>query len=260
MKTRHWREGFFVAEGEKVVRRLLSSGHKVVSLLLTSRWFETLRPILEEKHFGALDVFIAPDEMLESITGVPMHQKIMAVGNIPPNPSLEELSHPHSGTNIHVALEGIADAENMGMIVRNCAAFGVESLVTGRDSTHPYLRRSIRVSMGTIFSLRTYRSSSLHETLRDLRDQHGWRVVGTVPQGGRTIVEECLSREGLAAPICLLFGGEGSGLSDEARTLCDAFFTIPMHGNVDSLNVANATAVILYTFIRVATPPFPFPA
>ncbi|MBI5646857.1 MAG: RNA methyltransferase [Ignavibacteriae bacterium] len=243
-KTHHWRDGFFVAEGEKVVRRLFASGREVVSILLSPAWFDELRATLEEPRFEALDVYVAEDALLESITGLALHKRLMAIGRIPPSPDLDALSAPLTGSNLHVAIEGLADAENMGIIARNCAAFGVESLLTGEDSTNPWLRRSVRVSMGTIFSLRTHRSPSLLETLSELRDRHGWTLIGTTPRGGDTSLARLTSAS--TGPVCLVFGSEGRGLSTEALAACDGLYTIPMYGAVDSLNVANALAVALF--------------
>ena len=251
--TQHWRRGFFVAEGDNVVFGLLESGLTIASLLLSAEWYDALEERLRDARFAATDVFIAPDELLEHITGMTLHKKILAVGRIPENPSLDAISIPATGSGVHVAVEGIADSENMGVIVRNCAAFGVESLLTGADSTSPWLRRSVRVSMGTLFGLRTHRSDSVVETLQTLRREHNWRLVGTAPRGGVASMRS--ARGAHEGPVCLLFGSEGNGLSESAVDACDAFFTIPMRHGVDSLNVANALAVTLYEALREFEPP-----
>jgi tRNA G18 (ribose-2'-O)-methylase SpoU len=246
--TQHWQRGFFVAEGDKVVRQVLASRLDVLSLLLSVDWYQTLEERLRDRRFAATNVYVAPDALLEEITGMTLHKKILAVGRIPDNPTLDSLSLPVTGSRIHVALEGIADAENMGVITRNCAAFGVESLLTGADSSTPWLRRSVRVSMGTLFGLRTHRSDDIVQTLETQRREHGWRIVGTTPRGGVTSVRE--AEDAHAGPLCLFFGSEGGGLSDRALDVCDARFTIPMRGGVDSINVANALAVCLYDALR----------
>lgn len=246
--TQHWQRGFFVAEGDKVVRQLLASRLEVLSLLLSAGWYEALEAQLGDARFAGTDVHVAPDALLEQITGMTLHKKILAVGRIPDNPTLESLSVSATGSRMHVALEGIADAENMGVIARNCAAFGVESLLTGADSSSPWLRRSVRVSMGTLFGLRTHRSDDIVQTLETLRREHDWRIVGTTPRGGVTSMREAAGAH--TGPLCLFFGSEGNGLGDWALDACDARFTIPMHDGVDSLNVANALAVCLYDALR----------
>ncbi len=248
-KTPHWREGFFVAEGDKVVLRLLQSDYQIVSFLLSPDWYKRLSPGMAGERFADVDVFVAPERVLDTITGFALHQRIMALGRIPEDPPLEMIKGSATGGGIHVAVEGIADAENMGMIVRNCAAFGAESLISGPDSTSPYMRRSVRVSMGAVFSLRTRRVPDLPEALAELRTSCGWRIIGATPRGGVQSPESLLGT-GDPPPLCLLFGSEGRGLSDQALSGCDALFSIPMSGAVDSLNVANALAVTMYAFLR----------
>lgn len=244
--TQHWRDGHFVAEGEKTVRALLSSSLSVQSMLISRDWL----PLVEEgRASGALDestIFIAPDALLEGIVGYSLHKSLLAVGTLPVNPSLDSLHAAGSKAAVYVALEAIADAENMGMILRNCAAFGVAGLIVGSDSASPYLRRSVRVSLGNVFSLRIHRSADLLESLQRCRSEFGWRVVGTTPRGGvRRLVSPEPDR-----PLCLLFGSEAHGLTEGAASLCDELFTIPMRDDVDSINVANAVAVALYEATR----------
>lgn len=268
-RTWHWREGFFVAEGEKVVRALLDSRIDIVSILTSASWLDALEEYLTPERLPETVVHLGEDAMLEGIVGYPLHQKLLAIGRIPPNPSLEELHTREPGRHVHVALEGLADAENMGMILRNAAAFGARGLIWGSDSTSPWLRRSVRVSLGNLFSLRIHRADSLHDTLRRCREGLGWCIVGTTPRGGdnHIVWDEGPGKDentaagahagspgqepgGRAGHLCLLFGSEAEGLSDEALALCDRHFTIPMHHGVDSINVANAVAVSLFEAVR----------
>lgn len=247
-RTHHWQGDHVVAEGEKAVRALLASEVPVLSLLLDERWFSQLRTELENPRFASTMIYVAPAVLLESIVGFSMHQNLMAIGELPESVPLQLLHTEERGRHIHVALEGIADAENMGMILRNCVAFGVRSLIVGSDSSNPWLRRSVRVSLGNVFALRIHRSSALHDTLRHCRDQFGWKIVGTSPRGGSPVIEHDSSVE--SEHICILLGSEAHGLTADALQLCDSVFSIPMRGDVDSLNVANATAVTLHEATR----------
>lgn len=239
--TRHWRGGYFVAEGEKVVRRLLASDLETVSVLCSAVWLDVLAAELGAKRHAEVTVYVAPDDVLEQVVGFALHKRIMAIGRIPAQPDLDVLG---ARAGVHVAVEGIADAENMGVMLRACAGMGAASFIAGADSTSPWLRRSVRVSMGTVFGLPVHRCGDVRETLGELQRRHGWRIVGTVPRGGEPRLPAG------DAPICLWFGSEGTGLSDEAIAMCDALFTIAMHGDVDSLNVANAMAVALYAALH----------
>jgi len=244
-QTQHWRKGFFVAESEKVVRQLLASNCEIVSLLLSEKWFEELRVELEAERYADACVFIAPVEMLEGITGYKLHKSLMAIGRIPNSIPLDDF--PAGPGKIFVALEAIADAENMGMILRNCAAFGVDGLIIGNDSCSPWLRRSVRVSVGTIFGLHIHYCTDIVTALETLRHSRNCHLVGTAPRGGMpTLTDNGMS-------LCLVFGSEAHGLSERTFNACMSRFTIPMHGGVDSINVANSIAVALYEATRNRT-------
>jgi tRNA G18 (ribose-2'-O)-methylase SpoU len=245
-RTDHPAENLFVAESEKVVRQLLESRHEVVSLLLSPAWLEQLRSILEQDRFGSTEVYVGPESLLRTIVGYRLHQNVMALGRIGETPPLDEVA---AGTGIHIALEGVTDAENVGMIVRNAAAFGAATLLVGPDSASPYLRRSVRVSLGTVFCLRVHRSEGILAALSALKERHGWHIVGTSPRDGRPAIRPAPGR-----PLCLLFGSEAHGLTPEALRICDALFSVPLREGVDSLNVANAVAVALWEATRLTAP------
>lgn len=253
-RTHHWKDGYFVTEGEKAVRALLASGLRVKSLLMNEAWLEALEGALRGGGTEDADVYVADETLMEGIVGFPLHQKLLAIGEVPDNPPLEALNPRLEERNdaarpraVHVALEGIADAENMGMILRNCAAFGAASLLVGPDSSNPWLRRSVRVSLGNIFALRIHRAENILDTMRRCRDEFGWRIVGTTPRGGACAIETAAAD---SRPLCLFFGSEATGLTDAALALCDERFTIPMRNDVDSINVANAVAVTLFEAMR----------
>jgi tRNA G18 (ribose-2'-O)-methylase SpoU len=243
--TRHWKKGFFVAEGEKVVRQLIHSDIPVVSFLMTKIWFDALENELHHVRFQRTLVFIGSDALLDSIVGFSLHKKLIAIARIPENSSLGHLVSQSSDLNRIVGLEGIADAENMGAIMRNCAAFGIRSLLTSHDSSNPYLRRSVRVSMGALFSLTIHRSDDLSNSLFQLKSEYGFQIIGATPQGGVDNLDEFSSKS-----VCLLFGSEAQGLTKEILSICDGLYSIPMAAQMDSLNVANAVAVTLYEALR----------
>ncbi|MFZ1731347.1 MAG: RNA methyltransferase [Bacteroidota bacterium] len=247
-RTSHWQEGYCVAEGEKAVRALLTSSLSVHSLLLSESWLRMFEKELQSERFGDTAVFVASDALMEGIVGYPLHKSLLAIGVLPENPSLEQLQKKGEGRVLHVALEGIADAENMGMILRNCAAFGVHSLIVGTDSSSPWMRRSVRVSLGNVFSLTIHRSEDVHAALRRCRREFGWHIVGTTPRDGEALIGSPANEAG--NNLCLFFGSEAYGLTDEALALCDSRFSIPMRNDVDSINVANAVAVTLFEASR----------
>ena len=129
----------------------------------------------------------------------------------------------------------------LGVIVRNCAAFGAHGLIVGETCSTPYLRRSVRNSMGTIFKLPVLEPRSLLETLGRLRDG-GIRCVAA--HGPARSLP--LAQASLAGDCCIVLGSEGYGLSEGVLAACDQQVSIPMANSVDSLNVGNAAAVFLY--------------
>ena len=149
--TMRWQQpqrdaGIFVAEGEKVVRRLLESELEVVSLLLPPGWLETYRPLLDRRAAQEIHAFVAPKEALEQLTGFSMYQGVLAVGRIPPAWTLREAIERSAPPRLFAAVDSLTSAENLGGLVRNCVAFGVQALLVGETCSSPWLRRAVSVS------------------------------------------------------------------------------------------------------------------
>jgi tRNA G18 (ribose-2'-O)-methylase SpoU len=236
----HREQGIFVAEGEKVVRRLLESRFGVVSVLLPEKWLHDLAPLLEARR-EETRVFVAEKALLETLTGFSMYQGLLAVGKVPPLPTLEEIVARSSQPRLLVAADGLSSAENLGALVRNCAAFNAQALIVGETCGSPFLRRAVRSSMGAIFQLPIVETTSLIQALRDLR-KHGVRSIAAHPHADR----QTLSQVNLRNDCCIVFGSEGYGISPAVLAACDEAAAIPMPQTVDSLNVGSAAAVFLY--------------
>jgi len=248
----HFREGIFIAEGEKVVRRLAESRLIILSVLITPEWLDEYRPLLEARP-EPIRVFTASKNILETIVGYHMHQGIMALGKIPVPAVLESVLAGVPRPYLFVALDGLADSENLGVVVRNCAAFGVHGILVGETSGSPYLRRAVRNSMGTVFTLPIVYCRNLIETVGLLRTRYGISVLAAHPH----TEEHTLFTTDCTKDICLVLGSEGNGISPGVLAACDKAVAVPMHGNVDSLNVASACAVFLYEVIRQRQPASP---
>ena len=256
----HERQGIFVAEGEKVVRRLLESRFEVVSVLLPEKHLEAFRPLLEARP-EKLAVYLADKKLLEQLIGFSMYQGHLAVGKIPPPASLDDILSKNPKPLLLVAVDALTSAENLGALARNCVAFGVQALIVGETSSSPYLRRAVRNSMGTIFQLPVIElaklgqrhqftakphttKSTLLECLKELRGR-GVRSIAAHPR-----TETKLSQADFSGDCCLVFGSEGDGISPEVLEACDEAVAIPMPPAVDSLNVGAAAAVFLYEVAR----------
>src|SRR5262249_36502322 len=130
----HLRQGIFVAEGERVVRRLVESGLEVVSFLLEPVWFERLFADYG-RSLSEAQVFLAERRLLSTIVGFNLHQGVMAVAKVPAEPTLDRLPAEH----LLVALDQLRVSENVGVIVRNAAAFGADAILVGERSASPWL-------------------------------------------------------------------------------------------------------------------------
>ena len=236
----HEAQGIFVAESDKVVRRLLESRFTVVSIVLEEKWLVEFRPLLEARA-ETIAVYLVEKKTLEKLVGFTMFQGVLAIGKVPPKTSLETILAQSTKPLLLAAVDELANAENLGSLVRNCVAFGVGALLVGETSSSPFLRRAVRNSMGTIFDLPIVELSSLTQTIRDLRAR-GIRCVAAHPRpGGKT-----LSQADFSGDCCLVFGSEGHGISPAVLAACDEAVAIPMPPTVDSLNVGAAAAAFLY--------------
>ena len=236
----HKAQGIFVAEGEKVVRRLLESKFIVVSMLLPERWLGDLMPLLQSRP-EEVQVYVAEKSLLETLTGFSMYQGLLAVGKIPERISLEEILAGSPAPRLLAAADGLSSAENLGALVRNAAAFGAHGLIVGETCGSPFLRRAVRSSMGAIFELPIAETNNLAQTLRKL-PAGGIRCVAAHPHA----TGANLSGADFRRDCCIVFGSEGQGISPAVLEVCEEAVAIPMGRRVDSLNVGSAAAVFFY--------------
>lgn len=241
----HRERGIFVAEGEKVVRRLVQSDLRIVSILLTKEWSEQYSALISEREIEE-GVYEADKKLLEEIVGYGLHQGIMAIGRVPEPVDVFETKSESGKPFLFAAVDGIANSENMGVIVRNCAAFGVDALIVGSTSCDPYIRRSVRNSMGTIFGLPISYAEDLASALLRLHREREIRVVAAHPRRD----SETVTNVDMTGDVCIVFGSEGEGISPRVLDVCDSFANIPMSNDVDSLNVGSSVGVILYEVAR----------
>lgn len=245
LKDRHLNKtsGRFVAESERVVRRLIESGLPVHSVLLTAPRLAALADALE----GPFPVYLATQELLDGVAGFHVHRGCLGVGERPAVAAL-----PHGARAVLVA-EDLTDVDNLGALARHAAAFGADALALSPRSADPFYRKAIRVSLGAVFGLPILRFQRWPDDLCQLRDA-GLALIGAVVDDRATPLAAFRPRP---ERFALLVGSEGPGLSPAARAACDHLVTIPMPGrararppSADSLNVATATAIFLYALTQ----------
>lgn len=233
----HLNDGVFVAEGPKLVQRLLASSHEILAVLLPPEWRAEFEPQIAARPEN-IQLFVAELAVLEQLTGFVLYQGVLGLARVPRSATLGEvLALPRP--RLFVALDGIGNSENMGTIIRNAAALGVQAIVVGETASHPFMRRSVRSSMGTIFKLPYLLTSDLTATLQSLR-AFGVHCLAAHPRSDR----RTLWQADLTGDLCLVLGAEGDGIRPEVLAACDEAVAIPMLAGVDSLNVASASAVL----------------
>jgi len=240
-----FRKGMFIAEGILVVQRLLESTHKIISVLTTPEWLEDYREHLAARP-EQITIYLGKKELLNTIVGYNLHQSIMALGVIPKQETLDSVFTRSSPPRLFVAIDGLTNAENIGVLVRNCTAFGVQAILVGETSSSPYLRRAVRNSMGNVFKMPVIHCQNLVDTLLMLQRSHQFKVYAAHPH----TEEHSIQRTDFSGNCCLVFGSEGNGVSPQILSVCDMPVAIPMQCDVDSLNVASASAVFLYEVMR----------
>ena len=234
-------QGIFVAEGDKVVRRLLAhSNFGVESLLLPTPRLSEFEKSLALRPEN-IPVYLAEKHVLEELTGYPLYQGILALGRIPPAPRWEDLLANQQGPRLWIAVDGLTNAPNLGAVVRSAVAFGTQAILVGETSTSPWLRRAVRSSMGAVFDIAVVETENLAGSLEELR-AGGTCCLAAEPGAP----ENSIQKAALARDCCIVLGNEGSGVSNAVRHACDRSIAIPMNGGVDSLNVACAASVLLY--------------
>ena len=174
-----------------------------------------------------------------------MFQGVLAVAKIPTPHTLEKVLQHSAHPCLFAAVEGLSNAENVGALVRNCAAFGVQALLVSKTSSSPFLRRAVRNSMGAIFRLPVVERLELTETLGELRSR-GVRCIAAHPQPDT----HTLWQADFSSDCCVIFGSEGYGISADVLSGCDTCVAVPMQSGVDSLNVGHAAAVFFYEASR----------
>jgi tRNA G18 (ribose-2'-O)-methylase SpoU len=224
--------GRFIAESENVVKRLLASPIGVESVLVAQRKLPAIESLVKP---GTI-IFSATDQIIEQVIGFEFHSGVLACGIRPDSAKL-------SAGRLIVACQRITNTENLGSLIRIAAAFGADSMLIGESCCDPFFRQSVRVSMGTVFSLPLVRSENFLKDL-DRLSEMGVKTFATVLD---TDAKE-LAKIKVPPKAALVFGNEAQGLDQETIEHCKQRITIPMKLGTDSLNVAVAAAVFLYHF------------
>ena len=237
-KVREPAEGMYIAESSRVLRRALAAGHRPRSFFLAEKWLEDLADVFSD--FPDVPVYVGSAALLEDITGFHLHRGAMAAMHRPAPVPLPELL---AGARRVAVLEDIVDHTNVGAIFRSAAALGVDAVLVSPRCGDPLYRRSVRVSMGTVFQVPWARLESWPADLEVLRGQ-GFTVAAMELTSDAVDLDELAARN--PDKLALVLGTEGAGMSAGTLAAVDLAVKIPMRAGVDSLNVAAASAVAFW--------------
>ena len=230
--------GIFIAESPKVIRRALAAGYEPMSFLMEKKYIGgQAADILEQ--YPEIPVYTAPSDVLTGITGFKLTQGALCAMRRKKLSAVEEVL---KGASRVAVLEDIMNQTNVGAIFRSAAALGVDAVLLTKPCSDPLYRRSVRVSMGTIFQIPW-----------TFFDEEGY--VKQLQSFGFECAAMALEEDSVPPDhpilqnkdkLAIILGTEGTGLRRETIEACDHTVMIPMYHGVDSLNVAAASAVIFW--------------
>ena len=240
--------GLFIAESPNVILRALDGGYEPVSLLMERRHIQgQAREVVE--RCGEIPLYTAPLPVLTELTGFPLTRGVLCAMRRRPLPTPEEIC---SGARRVAVLENIMNPTNLGAIFRSAAALNMDAVLLTPACCDPLYRRSVRVSMGTVFQVPW---CYLGRTVADWPEAGmarlramGFRTAAMALRDDSVSIDDpdLMGEEKLA----VVLGTEGEGLADCTIADCDYTVRIPMSHGVDSLNVAAASAVAFWQLGR----------
>lgn len=232
--------GLYIAESSKVLDRALRAGHRPRSVLAQEKFLDDALGLV-----GAdADVYVVTADVAEQITGYAVHRGLLAAMHRPALAPVEEVV---AGARLVVVLEDIVDHTNIGAAFRSAAALGADAVLVTPRCADPLYRRSVRVSMGTVFQVPWTRLPEWDAAV-PLLHAAGLHLAALALSDSAVALDD-FSAAGHER-VALMLGAEGDGLSRGALAAADTVVTIPMAGGVDSLNVAAASAVALWELGR----------
>jgi len=217
----------FIAETEKIFLQHRAHNRPFHKILSTEAF--AIKYSLHGEN-----IFVADKKILESVAGFKIHFDVLFLAEIPPDTSVDKLS------NKILVLNGLSSPENVGSIVRSCAAFKIESLIADEKTCSPFLRRCIRVSMGNVFALKIHQSNNLREVLNILK-KLGFKIISSAN------IVKAISLKHFTFPekYVLIIGSEGHGVDQDIINQSDTVLKIDIDSQVAHLNASNAASIFL---------------
>lgn len=237
-------DDWFIGEGRLVVGRMLDSDYDIVSVVLGDQVSQSFRDRIPD----AADTILLERQRISQLVGFEFHSGVLGCARRRRIKSLDGArSRIDKSPATVVVCPFTVLPDNLGAIIRICTGFGIDALIVGEKSADPFSRRAMRVSMGNALPLTIIEPHSTVDTLEQLKHEFGYCLVAATG----TADAKTLPLPRPAERIAIVLGNEADGIEPEMVKLCDIQVSIPMSGDTDSLNVANAAAVLMYQFTRV---------
>ncbi|MDO5721259.1 MAG: RNA methyltransferase [Actinomycetaceae bacterium] len=233
--------GLFMAESRNVILRAVEAGYRPRSFLMAEKWLDSMSDILDK--FPHVPVYVANEDALRQLTGFHLHRGALASMHRKELPQACQLLAQARRIAI---LEDIVDHTNVGAIFRSAAALGVDAILVTPSCADPLYRRSVRVSMGTVFQIPWTRLDTWPAP--QLLNEYNYHSVALALEAdSRTLDDFCsFLRCAPDQKVAWVLGSEGYGLKPRTISSLDSKVIIPMSHGVDSLNVAAAAAVVFW--------------
>ncbi len=237
--------GVFVAEGRLVVRALIGNPRfRIRSILVSEAALTGLRDALEVAR-ETLTIYVASRTLMSSVIGFNVHRGCLAVCERPAPAMLNDVLPAGTAGGLVVVLEGVTNADNIGGIFRNAAAFGADAVILSPGCCDPLYRKAVRVSVGATVAVPFASSGSWPDDLARLRER-GFVLLALVPGPGAVDIDQRNAPWTQRSRIALMAGTEGTGLTRAVTEAADWRVRIPMVSGADSLNVATAVGIALH--------------
>lgn len=241
LKEKKYRQqyGEYVVEGLKLIKEAINENAKISKIIICESEDNTE---MIENHLryeiARFDCVLVPHNIFKTLSDVETPQGIMAI---------IEKSHASKkidfNTDIIVALDDVQDPGNLGTILRTIDSIGLKQVLVSKNTVDCYNSKVIRSTMGAIFRVNVIECDDLCNTLT-LTKNNGFKIMVTSLEAKKSIYDVKYKKK------VIVVGNEANGVSESVIKLADEKLIIPMRGKTESLNVAVATGVILYEYVR----------
>lgn len=239
-------EGLFIAESRNVIDRAMDAGLAPFALLTDKRWTPACEELFAriDATAPATPLFVGTHQQVFELTGYERTRGPLAAFHRPVLPDVATLL---KGATRVAILEDVTNFTNIGAIFRSAAALGMDAVLVTPGCHDPFYRRANRVSMGTVFQVPWTRIGTERNWAEEgvpLLNQLGFTVAALALEDDSVTLQN--KHIAGAKKLALVLGTEGDGLAPSTIANCNYTVKIPMAHQVDSLNVAAASAVAFW--------------